>query len=133
MGFFTTDFGLGEEYANPKVSQTYQPSGGAGATSPALTSRQAASGPLGQLAQAMSGSTSGGYNWNQQQQGKGLSGLSDLIGGGGLGGGLGGIGGGGTVMPSPSFPEPRTFPKGALPPSGSYVSGGGEDSAQEYT
>ncbi len=91
MGFFTSDFGLGEEYANPKVSQVYQPSGGAGATSPVLTSRQSASDPLGQLAKAMGGSTSGGYNWNQQQQGKGLSDLSGLIGGGGLGGGLGGF------------------------------------------
>jgi len=130
MGFFTSDFGLGEEYANPKVSQMYQPSGGA--TSPALTSRQVASDPLSQLAQAMGGGgTSGGYNWNQQQQGKGLSGLSDLIGGSGLGG----IGGGGTVMPSPSvFPKSPSFPQGTLPPSDSYVSGGGGDSStQDYT
>jgi hypothetical protein len=72
MGFFTTDFGLGEEYANPKVSQAYQPSGGGGATSPALTSRQAASDPLGQLAQAMSGNTSGGYG------GSGTNSLTDI-------------------------------------------------------
>jgi hypothetical protein len=86
MGFFTTDFGLGEEYANPKVSQTYQPSGGGGATSPALTSRQAAADPLSQLAKAMGGSTSGGYGGSGTNSltdiASMLAGSSNMVGGG---------------------------------------------------
>jgi len=121
MGFFTSDLGLGEEYANPKVSQVYQPSGGA--TSPALTSRQAASDPLSQLAKAMGGSTSGGYG------GSGTTSLTDIA--SVLAGSSNMVGGGGTIMPSPSFPEPhtfpepRTFPKGELPTgdSSAYSSG----------
>ena len=91
MGFFTTNFGLGEEYANPTVSQIYQPSEG-GATSPALTSRQSASDPLSQLAKAMSGNTSGGYGGSGTNS---LTDIASMLSGSSntLNGGLGGLGG----------------------------------------
>ena len=61
MGFFSSDLGLAEQFANPKVSRIYQPSGG----NQPLSSSVFSDNPFEALTQAISGGTggtSGGFN-----------------------------------------------------------------------
>jgi len=61
MGFFSSDLGLAEQFANPKVSRIYQPSAG----NQPLSSSVFSDNPFEALTQAISGGTggtSGGFN-----------------------------------------------------------------------
>jgi len=61
MGFFSSDLGLAEQFANPKVSRIYQPSGG----NQPLSSSVFSDNPFEALTKAISGGTggtNGGFN-----------------------------------------------------------------------
>ena len=100
MGFFTSDFKLAEETADPKVSQSYQPTA---AVSPLSASRAVTGDPLSQFAQQLSGGGGGtsGYGWgadtNNSLTGTGALSNSMIS---GFTPGTGGFG----------FPEPSTNP-----------------------
>jgi len=100
MGFFTSDFKLAEETADPKVSQSYQPTA---AVSPLSASRAVTGDPLSQFAQQLSGGGGGtsGYGWGAGTDASltGTGALSNSM----ISGFTSGTGGFG-------FPEPSTNP-----------------------
>lgn len=115
MAFFTSDMELGEAFGNPKPSQAYQPTVGAG---PLAGARAVGGDPLSLFAQAIS----------QGGRPQGLGSGMDLSGVGNLDfGGIGTTGGAGTGdwLGQPGSPD-ATMPW--MPSTGQQPVAGGDDS-----
>ena len=107
MGFFTSNTGMAEEFANPKVTQPTQ-MGGAG-QSPLSSTQSVAMDPLSQLAESLSGGGNGGSD-NLFADMQSL--LNRQAGTVDLGSGFGGS----PAFGTPSFDmspavQPRTYPE----------------------